>query len=400
MTTPSGDKVRDYVQCLTPQARGHLLTELERLHLAGSEFVGSEALLAGLRAEFRKGGNAHDRVGGPSRYFFRPLEPVLVNCAPERANPGQISRGSLAVIWEWFNHSLLPAMAREYDGKMRQVIIASNPHEAERIADAFQSKIAKSLEDLLVSADGAERTRQELAMLTSSRAVFDDLVKMRSLLQARRALARFSEALPRSMDVFDGEPLAGVRDLLDTLRNKHPDAVPFALTILAKRLTPSWQLIRLATKSAPSKNADDIAATPYAISVSMVLDQLDDKRLALARALKNDRVLIAREILTDIYDVEYAVRVRIDLVPDRDWGRRLDGFMKAVAADLDTEFHKIPRNLHHVLASASLHSSNTMAGRLTYLTWKVRDILTSGTTYCRRAWRDRLQRLTGGSNAA
>jgi len=33
-----------------------------------------------------------------------------------------------------------------------------------------------------------------------------------------------------------------------------------------------WQLIRLATKAAPSKNAADVAATPYAIVVSMVLD--------------------------------------------------------------------------------------------------------------------------------
>src|SRR5215210_774074 len=126
MTTPSTDKVRDYVQCLTPHARSRLLTELERLHLAGGDFAGSEALLASLRAEFRNGGNAHDRVGGPSRYLFHPLEPVLVNSAPERANPGQISRGSLAVIWEWINHSLLPAMTREYDARMRQVIIASN----------------------------------------------------------------------------------------------------------------------------------------------------------------------------------------------------------------------------------------------------------------------------------
>lgn len=384
MTTPSGDKLRDYVQRLTPLARSRLLTELERLHLAGGDFAGSEALLAGLRAEFRDGSYKHDRVGSPSRYFFRPLEPMLVNCAPERANPGQISRGSLTVIWEWISHSLLPAMAREYDGKMRLVIIASNPHEAERIADAFQLKFVKSLEGVLVSADGTERTRRELAMLTSSRAVFDDLVKARSVLQARAALAQFSEALPHRVEAFESGALAGIRNVLDPLRTKHPEAVPFALTILAKHLATPWQLIRLATKSAASKNAEDVAATPYAISVSMVLDQLDDKRLALAHALKNNRVLIAKDILTDIYDVEYALRVRIDLVPDSVWGRRLDGFMKAIAADLDVEFHRIPGNLHHILASENLHRSNTITGRLTYLMWRGRDIVTTGMTYCKR----------------
>ena len=55
-------------------------------------------------------------------------------------------------------------------------------------------------------------------------------------------------------------------------------------------------MIRLATKAAPSKQATDIAATPYAIVIAMVLDRLEDKRLALRTALRNERVLDCKEI--------------------------------------------------------------------------------------------------------
>ena len=77
---------------------------------------------------------------------------------------------------------------------------------------------------------------------------------------------------------FDDARVAKITALLDAFAKNHADGVPFALALVAKRLKTSWQLIRLATKAAPSKNAADVAATPYAIAVSMVLDRLEDKR--------------------------------------------------------------------------------------------------------------------------
>jgi hypothetical protein len=214
-------------------------------------------------------------------------------------------------------------------------------------------------------------------------ASFDDLKKMLSALQAREAIAAFSEALPSSVDNLEGEPLAKVRGLLDAFAAKHPEAMPFALTILAKRLKTPWQLIRLATKMARSKSAKDMAATRYAISIPMVLDLLDDKRMLLDHALKSNRVQIAKDILTEIYDIEYALRVRIDNLDKSDWGRRLDNSMAAIATDLQTEFHTLPEKIHHVLGSRALHRHHPAPGLLTYLAWKARDAFAGGATYCR-----------------
>jgi hypothetical protein len=378
------DRIGEYLQRLTPLARGNLLTELERLEVCGSEIPGSGDILARLRAEFRKDGSTQNRAGNPSRYFFAPLEPLVVEGAPEHANSGRIMRGSLAPIWEWINRELLRTMARDYVKAIDELIAADNQKEARRAAAAFQTKVVKSLEGTLGSPDGANQTRIKLATYTASHAVYDDLNKIMCVLRARDTLAKFSDALPAKIDKFDDARVAKVTALLDGFRKTNAADVPFALALVAKRLKTQWQLIRLATKAAPTKNAADIAATPYAITISMVLDRLDDQRLALRTALRTERVLVAKEILTDIYDTEYSLQVRIDLLEQSDWGERLRNLMNAIAALVESEVSRFPDNVGHILGSRSLRSYQSLAGRLTYLAWKGRDAVSGGAAYCRK----------------
>ena len=50
-----------------------------------------------------------------------------------------------------------------------------------------------------------------------------------------------------------------------------------------------------------------------------------------------------------------------------EWGRRLDGLMAAVAADLQIEFQGIPEGAHHVLGSCKRHPHESAQGMLTSL---------------------------------
>src|SRR2546421_226592 len=88
------ERIREYLGRLTSQARSNLLVEIERIQLYGDDVPGSETILTQLRAEFRKSGQSHDRAGSPSRHFFKPIEGLFVDRPPERANSGEISRGS------------------------------------------------------------------------------------------------------------------------------------------------------------------------------------------------------------------------------------------------------------------------------------------------------------------
>jgi hypothetical protein len=376
------DQILEFLQRLTPLTRSCLLNELERLDGCGVEMPGSADIQAKLRAEFRKDGSTQNRNNTPSRFFFLPLEPFLFDGALEGDNPGRLPRASLAPIWEWIGRDLLPTMTRDFNVQMKELIAADKNTQVRQVAYAFQTKVVKYLESTLGGPDAAEQTRGKLAAYTASQSAYGDLIKMMSVLHARDALAKFDESLPKHMSKFDDAMVGKMVTLLNAFAKKHADAVPFAITLIAKRLKMPWQMLRLATKVSASKKAVDVAATPYAIVVPMVLDRIDDNRVALRIALRNNRVLVAKELLADIYDTEYAIRVRIDKLDDSPWGIRLRELMDAVAALVEAEIKRFPDEVGHVLGSRRLRSHQSLGGRLTYLAWKGRDAISGGAAFC------------------
>jgi hypothetical protein len=375
--------LKEFLQRLTPPTRSNLLNELERLELAGAEIPGVAPVVETLRAEFRGNEQAEKRKILPMRYFFAPLEPLLVGGAPQHSNIGAIERGSLAPIWEWISRDLLPTMARDYIKQVTELLAVDKQQPARQAAAAFQTKVVKTLESNFASPEVANQIREKLATYTASRAVFDDLTKMLIVLRARDALAKFAEALPAKISKLEGGQLAKVMPLVESFAKSYPEQIPFALTLVAGRLKTHWELIRVATKHARTKSAADIAVAPFAVAVPMVLDRLQDKREMLRIALKHERVLVAKEILIDVYDTEYALQVRIDNLAESDWGRRLQEIMASIAELVETEVRRFPENVGHVLGSRRLRSHNSLAGRVTYWAWKGRDAVTDAVALLR-----------------
>jgi hypothetical protein len=372
----ASDKLKEYLAQLAPQVRGRLLAELERLHLQGEGLPRLDELIASLRTELLAAGQSHDRIGNPGRYFFQPLEPVLVDRAPERANGGQIARGSLGPIWDILTEELLSTMAREYIAKAGKAISNNNRPEADKLASAFRKKVLGYLDGTIRSAEGVAVLQDGLRKYTSS-AAFGDLAKMFTVLRESEALAEFGAALPDRIKKFDGQVFAKVLKQLNAFKARHADAVPFALTMIAKRLETPWQLMYLATKTVESKAPAAISATPYAIVVSMALDQIDEKQLLLRIALRNNRITIAKGILREIYAIEEALKARIDL-GNSDWGNRLRDTMAAVAAALDSEVERSRAhcgNLSHVLESSALRPAQSLKERLGQAVRKGRTML-------------------------
>lgn len=374
-----------YLRQLAPQVRGRLLAELERLHLLGEDIPHSEPLITALRAEFRATGQNHYRVGNPSRYFFEPLEPVLVDRAPERVNSGQIARGSLAPIWSLVTEQLLRSMAADYIANAKKVISADKQSEVRQMAQAFQKKVLISLNGQLGSAEGAASIRDGLMAYTSSHATFDDLKKMLRYLDMQRELEDFGRALAPKIARLEGASLARVLGLLSALKAKRVDAVPFALTIVAKRLETPWELLSVATVPANDRAAARIAASPFAIAVSMVLDLIEEKHLLLLFALRNNRPVRAKEIVGEIYRIEKALRTQIEL-KGSDWAQHLDDLMMAVQAAINAEIDSIPgdhRHLTHILESPRLrpdHSFSHKVGHMFEKGWDVVAGLLAGNT--------------------
>jgi hypothetical protein len=353
------DRIWEFLQRLSPLTRSCLLTELERLELCGVDMPGSADIQARLRAELRPEGA--DNTPTPSRYFFAPLEPLLVDGAPEHANPGRMARSSLVPIWEWICRDLLQVMARDYNDQMKVFISSNKPKDAQQAAAIFQVKVAKSLEGNLASPAGAARARARLAAYTASPSVYSDLVKMMGALRARDALAKFGAALPKEIPKFDDAQVGKITKLLDAFRKKHPNAVLFALALVAGRLKTPRELVRLATNAARSRSAVDVAATPYAIAVSMVLDQVDDNRVALLIALKKNRIIVARDILADIDATESALLAGIRELDASEWGTRLRDIRAAIVALVEAEVSRFPEEVGHVLKLRDLRGNRFLS---------------------------------------
>lgn len=373
------DRIWEFLQRLTPLTRSCLLIELERLEMCGIDMPGSADLQAKLRAELRPEGTV-DGTPTPSKYFFAPLEPLLVEGAPEHANSGRIARSSLVPIWEWISRDLLPMMARDYNDQMKVFIAGNKVREAQLAAATFQTKVTKSLEGNLGSPDGADRARAKLATYTASPSVYGDLLKIRDALNAREALTRFGAALPERILNFDDARVGKIAALLDPFRKQNPHAVPFALALVAGRLKSQRELFRLATRTARSRSAADIAATPYAIAVSMVLDQIDDKRLALRLALKKNRIITARDILTDIDTTEAMLRAGIRELDASEWGARLREIGAAIEELVEAEVSRFPDQVGHVLHSRKGRNTGLLSG----LVGMARDAISDSAGFYRR----------------
>jgi hypothetical protein len=151
----ASDQLKQYLSQLAPQVRWRLLAELERLHMQGEDLPRLEELITSLRTELIAAGHAQDRIGNPGRYFFQPLDAVLVDRAPESANSGQIARGSLGPIWDILTEELLSTMARSTSPRRAR---RSMPTTAgsRQLAVAFRKKVL-GLGGTIRSAEGVAK---------------------------------------------------------------------------------------------------------------------------------------------------------------------------------------------------------------------------------------------------
>jgi len=187
---------------------------------------------------------------------------------------------------------------------------------------------------------------------------------MLRVMHGRHEFAEFGRALPEKIAALDGERLARVLGLLNGLRTRRADMVPFALTVIARRLETPQHLMHLATKPAAGRTAARIASMPYAEAVSMVLDQIDEKRLLLIDALRHNRIVKAKDILTEIHAIDAGVKDCIEL-KGSEWGERLDRLMLAVDVALDDEINSIPsdhEHLVHILETFRLKNKSSGGG--------------------------------------
>src|SRR4029077_18060722 len=353
MADAAKERLRDYLRELKPEARALLAAELERAQLRGEDPPGAAFILQALRDTTRRDGRKLPRVGNPQRLFFAPLEPFLVDDAPERKHRGRIPRACLDPIWTFICRDLMPKEAKKYVEQVQLMLAGNETNGAEQIARSFQDLTEQRLRDCFAAIRSDEKARRRVAGQIGTPHALEDVRELAAILRARDALGVIGSRPAQTISNLGDEQLDNVKALLDSPIGCHRDVFLYTLLLVMNRLGSSWQLIRLAIHAAASDEAAHIAGTPFAVAVDVVLADLDRMIANLRDTLKSERGDEIARLLKEIHDAARALHTEIDLPSDSAWGRQLGASRAAVAKLLQAEIETVPDDVRRLVAPRS-----------------------------------------------
>jgi hypothetical protein len=343
------DQLRQYLRELKPSARSLLIAKLERGLLAGEDVVGADLILQELRHIVREQREGAPRIGNCARLFFAPLEPFLVDDAADHKHPGRIARCALEQLWTWVRRDLLPGEAKLLADGVSAALLAGDAPKAEHLMRAFQDRAVPAIAAALAAAAGDERIRRRmLAQIGTPRAAEDAVVLMR-VLKARDTLAWVGARLPTVIvDLADGR-LDEAKALVDTAAARDAEVLLLALLVVMGRLAAPWQLIRLAVRAAGSDVAARVAETSFAVTVNVVLAELERLVGELRADLHGGGGVAVGALLKTIHDAARGLRTELELPVDSSWGRALGALRTQISDLLKSEIESMPGRVRRLL---------------------------------------------------
>jgi hypothetical protein len=348
----NAEKLREYLRGLKPEARSLLIAKLERGLLRGEGIPGTEVVLEELRNALPQGKIPEtakpERIGNPVRLFFAPLEPFLVDDAPQYVHQGRLARSTLTALWEWICRDLAPQEAKAYADEATRLLLADEDAKAEAVARTFQDRVVQMIHAALSAAQTDDKARRRVAVQIGTPRAIEDVQRLVSILRARDALTAFGNRLPSTIKNLTDDQYGAIKPLLDATASQR-DASTSAALLVMSRLQAPWQLIRFATKAASSDDAARIAETTYAFTVTIVLEEIERLVRQLSDDLKRGQAMARPHLLKDIHDAARGLRSEMDLSGDTPWSRRLAAIRADVGDLLRGEIESVPGRVRRLL---------------------------------------------------
>lgn len=343
------ERLREYLGQLPPQAHALLMREFERAIEAGRDVAVATFVLNELRKLVRPPEqDAEARAEHAVRAFFRALDPFLVDNEGRRANPGHIRRSSLLPAWTWIERELAPEDAAAFKRDYWAADNGGNKRDADHMLRAFQIKVADAIL-AIVAKPATDSERQRHLNRIGSAAAADDVAALGLVLKHRELLESLPQRLPNFVRNLADEQFHLVRNALDSPVLQSPQVLPLALALTMRRIAAPWQVIRLATAAAGSDEAARIATTPYAIAVTMALDDVTRIVATLRDDLKRARYNSVSNLLKQAHDAVRGLRTELDVGPNSDWGRQLATIRTDISNLLKSEIDTVPGRVRRLL---------------------------------------------------
>ena len=351
---PAVEKLREYLRDLKPAARALLMGELERTLLRGDDLGGAEVILAELRREIRDGVSDAERVGAPARLFFKPLEPFLVDDAPNHKHRGRIVRKTLEPLWLWISTAVMEADAQAYSAGVEAALRAGKMDELDLLVRAFQDRAVQAMQRALAKMARDEKERRRLSGHLGTTRALEDVQALISILHSRDALAHLAAQLPHHIKSLSHGTLETVKAVLDTQLGSRSDLFLYALILVMSRLAAPWQLVRLAIHAAGTDGAARVAQTPYSLAVTIVIAEIERLVQELTADLKSGRSMAVAALLKNVHDAIRGVRSELNLSGDTPWARQITHVRSEISELLTTEINLIPGRVRRLVRPRSM----------------------------------------------
>jgi hypothetical protein len=345
------DRLRQLLRELPPGARALLVAELERAVMRGDEIPGGDLLLQEARASVRESAEHESRAESPTRTFFRPIGPFLINAHNDRKIPGRIARAAIEPIWRWISRDLVPTEAQAYCDEVNRAHAAGELPES--IVRSFQGLVAAQICSALETAKSDDRANRKMTSQIATPNALDDVKDIQAILSSREPLDLIASRLPGHIRNLSDGVLDSVKSLLDSPQCVRQGLQPYALVMVLGRLAVPWQLIRLAVKAVESDDAVRIAASSYALAVTITLADIQRMVEELKTDLQRGEAIAVLALLKCIHDAVRGVRTELDLSADSAWARQLAAIRSEISNLLRSEIESVPGRMRRLLRPRS-----------------------------------------------
>ena len=344
------ERLKQFLRELSPAARTMLTNELERSLLRGDagESV-AELILRQLRQIAREQRAGAPRIDHAARLFFRPFEPFLVDEAGDQKHPGPVARESVQTLWNWIGRDLLPDDAKALTNEVNSALAVGDKATAEACVNAFQERVLVAIDESIAVAADDDAVRRYLAAKIGTPSANEDAATLRCVLRGRDALMKLGEDLPVHIGKLDPAALRACKTLLDGIAAQDQELLLYALLTVMNRLAAPWQLIRFGIEAANSNNAVRVAQTNYAVSVNIVLAELQRLVSVLRRDLRNSGGMAVSALLKTIHDSVRGLGSELVIPVNSNWGRTLTVQRTEIADLLRCELDTVPGRVRRLL---------------------------------------------------
>ena len=222
------------------------------------------------------------------------------------------------------------------------------------------------------SADGRARDERRggglPAQIGTPRAI-EDVAAILTVIKARHTLRLSDRGCRATSRCSTTACRRRRRRMIDAPSAGGPTLFVYKLVMMMSRLAAPWQLIRLAHAAAGSDNASRIAETPYAVTVDIVLAEIERMiRRIEGRAADRPRAC-GRRLLKSIHDAARGLRTEIDFRHRIAWGREACRACAAQVSDvLKGEIETLPGRVRRLSAPAADQGNRARIPRSTRTT--------------------------------